>query len=256
LYLKHQPNLNADRIIINFISKSQSKNGNHPILKNPTYQLAYKELTLEEPAEIAKSKKVKVFCEDKVAIHFAKCLIKSKEILSLAEFHSSLNPASNNPGTSYSSLSAICIKYPLLLEHSLVIFDADVGTDVTRKIPDKNSFLVLPDPNGVALERRIIYYIMSLDNNDTFFVNFKKERDSFLNDFSKSAISLTPTDVLNEEIVTITQCKNWVESNPTEFKKYVTHYCSTKPDLSVFANEFLLKLNKINIARGLPSVNL
>ena len=256
IYLRHQPNLDADRIIINFISKSQSKNGNHPILKNPTYKLAYKELTLEEPAEIAKSKKVKVFCEDKIAIHFARCLIKSKEILSLAEFHSSLNPASKNPGTSFSSLGAVCIKYPLLLEHSLVIFDADVGSEVTRKIQDKNSFLVLPDPDGVALERRIIYYIMSLNNDNVFFTKFGKERDSFLNDFSKSGISLTPADVLNDKIVTIIQCKNWVESNPAAFKQYVTHYSSSRSDLSLFANEFLTKLNKINIARGLPVVNL
>lgn len=256
LYLRHQPNLDADRIIINFISKSQSKNGNHPVLKNPTYQLAYKELTLEEPADIAKSRKVKIFCEDKIAIHFAKCLIKSKELLSLAEFHSSLNPTSDNPGTSYSSLSTICIKYPLLLEHSLVIFDADVGIEVTKKIKDKDSFLLLPDPNGIALERRIIYYIMTLTNDDIFFINFKKERDAFLNDFSKAGISLTPDDVLNDKIVTIAQCKNWVDSNPTDFKKYVTHYSISQSKLLEFANEFLLKLNKINISRGLPAVTL
>lgn len=256
LYLRHQPNLDADRIIINFISKSQSKNGNHPVLKNPTYQLAYKELTLEEPADIAKSRKVKIFCEDKIAIHFAKCLIKSKELLSLAEFHSSLNPTSDNPGTSYSSLSTICIKYPLLLEHSLVIFDADVGIEVTKKIKDKDSFLLLPDPNGIALERRIIYYIMTLTNDDIFFINFKKERDAFLNDFSKAGISLTPDDVLNDKIVTIAQCKNWVDSNPTDFKKYVTHYSISQSKLLEFANEFLLKLNKINISRGLPTVTL
>ncbi|MFN7882405.1 MAG: AAA family ATPase, partial [bacterium] len=166
LYVKHQPNLDADRIVINFISKSKSINGNHPVIKNPPYKLAYKELTLEEPAAIAKSRKVKVFCEDNTAIHFAQRLIKSKEVLALAEFHSSLNPSSDTPGTSYSSLKSICVNYPLLLEHSLVIFDADVGEDATKKIKDKDSYLVLPDADGLALERRMVFFIMSLNNAD------------------------------------------------------------------------------------------
>lgn len=256
LYLQHQPNLEAKRIIINFISKSQSKNGNHPVLKNPPYKLAYKELTLEEPAAIAKSKKVRIFCEDKVAIHFAKRLINSNEILSLAEFHSSLDPTSSNPGTSYASLKTICINYPLLLEDSLVIFDADVGIEATGKIKDKDSFLVLPDPDGLALERRLIHFIMTKDNADTFFVRFNKERDSFLNDFSKAGISLTPVDVLDAKKVSIARCKNWVESTPAEFKKYVTYYSASLPNPSNFSDEFLRKLNKINMARGLPSVSL
>lgn len=84
IYLKHQSNLDADRIIINFVSKSKSINGNHPVIKNPSYKLAYKELTLEEPAAIAQARKVRIFCEDSLAIHFAQRLIKSREILSLA----------------------------------------------------------------------------------------------------------------------------------------------------------------------------
>jgi hypothetical protein len=92
LYLHHQANMAADRVIVNFVSKSQSVNGNHPVIKNPEYELAYKELTLEEPAEVAKARKVRVFCEDDFAIHFAKRLIGTPKITGLAEFHSSLNP--------------------------------------------------------------------------------------------------------------------------------------------------------------------
>lgn len=254
LYLKHQANLDAERIIINFISKSKSVNGNHPILKNPPYKLAYKELTLEEPAEVAKSRKVRVYCEDSTAIHFAQRLIRSKDVLSLAEFHCSLNPTSDNPGTSYSSLKSICVNYPLLLEHALVIFDADVGADATSKIKDKDSYLVLPDANGLALERRIVFYVMSLQNADQFFVHFNKERDSFLNDFTAHGIPLTPAHVLDEKLVPISRCKSWAESNPSAFKKYVTYYVTTLSGKDSFAQEFLSKLNKINVARGLPAV--
>ena len=257
LYLTHQANLDANRIIINFISKSTSVKGNHPVIKNPPYQLAYKELTLVEPDEIATAKKIKVFCEDEVAIHFAKRLIKSQKILSLVQFHSSLNPTSDNPGTSYGALKSICINYPLLLEHSLVIFDGDVKKEVTAKIKNKFSFLVLPDPNGLALERRVIYYIMCLENADPFFQKFK-ERDAFLDEFSLANISLTPAEVLDEKIVSINRCKNWVESNPVAFKKYVTYYCNTLliQNQNQFATEFLNKLNKINVERGFPTIVL
>ena len=255
LYLKHQVNLDAERIVINFVSKSKSVNGNHPVLKNPPYKLAYKELTLEQPAAIAKARKVKVFCEDRLAIHFSQRLIASTAVLSLAEFHSSLDPSSSNPGTSYSSLISICSNYPLLLEHSLVIFDADVGEASTRKIKDKDSFLVLPDQDSLALERRMVFYIMSLENADPFFLRFDKEREAFLNDFASAGIPLTPNDVLDQAKVPIVRCKNWAESDPTEFRKYVTYYVATLSDKAEFAKNFLAKLNKINVARGLPAVD-
>lgn len=254
LYLKHAPNMAADRVIINFISKSTSVNGNHPIVKNPDYELAYKELTLEQPAEVAKAKKLRIFCEDEYAIHFAKRLIRSQRILALVEFHSSLNPASGTPGTSYSALKSICINYPLLLEHALVVFDADVDTSTTEKIKNKGSYLLLPDADKVAIERRIIHFIMTLPNHDTFFVKHKKERDAFLNEFSAAGISLTPDNVLDEKKVSIKDCKKWADQDPGSFKKYITHYVSIAYAANEFAAEFLAKVNNINAARGLPMV--
>jgi hypothetical protein len=206
IYLKHQANLDADRININFISKSQSILGNHPILKNPPYELAYKELTLEAPADVAEARKVKVFCEDDFAVHFAKRLIGSQTVLRLVEFHSSLDPASGKPGTSYTALKSLCVQFPLLMSGSLVLFDGDVGEDITSKIKNKNMFLTLPDPDGFALERRIVHYIISLENGHHFFVKFK-ERDAFLDSFAVEGISLSLADVADEAIVPIDMCK-------------------------------------------------
>ncbi len=254
LYLKHQVNMDADRIIVNFISKSKSANGNHPIIKNPEYALAYKELTLEKPAEVAKARKVRVLCEDDYAIHFAKRLIASHKIVGLVEFHSSLDPAGGKVGTPYGALKSICTNYPLLLEHSLVLFDGDVEDTVTKKIKDKDSFLVLPDPDKLAIERRIVYYIMMLPNEHEFFSKFDTERDAFLQQFNAAGISLTPAQVLDQAVVNIKNCKNWADHESSSFKKYVTYYVADKLKDSDFGARFLDKINKINAARGLPLV--
>ena len=158
LYLNHSANLKAGRIVVNFVSKSNARDNNFPILQNPDYDIAYKELTFTNPAKIAASRKIKIFCEDEYAIHFAKGLIKSRDVLAAVEFHSSLAPDGGKAGTSWTGLSKLCVQYPLLLEGSLALFDADVDSAALSKIKKSELYLILPDPDALALERRIIVY--------------------------------------------------------------------------------------------------
>ena len=213
LYLRRNADLAAGRIVINFISKSSAQGGNFPILQNPDYDLAYKELTLTSPEKIAAARKVRIFCEDEHAVHFAKRLIKSNHILSAVEFHSSLDPNGGKIGTSWTALRKLCVEYPLLLEGSLALFDADVGHDELSKIKNKDLYLVLPDADSLALERRIVAYIISLDNDDGFFVKFDREREAFLMEFKAANIkSLTHIDVINPQKTPIERCKAWANT--------------------------------------------
>lgn len=257
IYLKHAVNLTANRIALNFISKSTAAENNYPILYNPPYELAYKELTLETPIKAAEARKINVYCEDDLAIHFVKRIVKSRSALSTVKFHSSLDPESGNPGTGYNALRALCSQYPLLLENSLVIFDADVPVTVTEKIKNKKLFLKLPDPENLAIERRIIVFISELKNDDPFFVKFNEERDSFLARFKDSQIkSLTPKDLKDETKVSIESCKRWAETNRIEFKKYITYYCDLHLENNEFAQKFLEAVNKINTVFGLPEIRV
>ncbi|WNB79660.1 MULTISPECIES: AAA family ATPase [unclassified Stenotrophomonas] len=254
-YLAHQASLDAKRIVVNFISKAKARRGNTPILKNPTYEQAYSELTLETPEKAAEARRVRVFCEDDIAMHFIRCCIGKRDILKLVSLHSSLAPKSKTPGTSYTSLASICINYPILLEHAFVIFDGDVSDTKLAKIKDKKSFIRLPDPDGVALEKRIVHFICSLDNDDDFFTKFKKERDSFLRSFKASGIaSLTLKDILNDNIVTVESCKKWANSSPSQFKKYITHYAHTI-DTTEFRASFVDRINSINLKVGIPPID-
>ena len=83
-----------------------------------------------------------MFCEDENAIHFAKRMIKSKDVLSAVEFHSSLDPNGEKTGTSWSALRKLCVEFPLLLEGSLALFDADVGNSELTKIKNPDHYFV------------------------------------------------------------------------------------------------------------------
>lgn len=255
IYLKHAPNMEAGRVAINFISKAKADGKNTPILHNPAYELAFKELTLVEPEKVAQARKVKVFCEDDRAVHFAKRLIGSQELLRLVDFHSSLDPESSKPGTSFSALAALCIQYPLLLEHAFVIFDADVADSQLAKISKSQLYLRFPDEKNLAIERRIICFIHGLPNGDKFFEKFGKERDSFLDDFKQAGLpSLSISDIEDENIVPIKACKKWADNCGGEFKKYVTYYAHTVAGREQFVSDFVARVNGINVQLGLPLV--
>ncbi|MBB2886953.1 MULTISPECIES: AAA family ATPase [Pseudomonas] len=255
IYLEHGENLKKDRIVVNFVSKSTAADGNYPILRNPPYELAYKELTLQDPEEAVKARKIRVFCEDDYAVHFAKKLIKSRKILSCVEFHSSLNKQENGPGTSYSALRALCVNYPLLLERSLVLFDGDVPDTVTNNIKNKSLYLTLPDSHGLAIERRIIVFILELENDDGFFVKFKKERERLLSEFKDAGIkSLAVKDVMSEAKTPISNCKAWADKDKVKFKEYITYYCGMAQGRDEFSVSFVNAINKINAMSGMPAL--
>ncbi|ARX09112.1 TPA: AAA family ATPase [Proteus mirabilis] len=254
IIINHNENIKNNKVILNFISKANVENNNFNIIKNPSYDIAYKELTFEEPEDLNKLRKINVLCEDKVAIHLVKCLIKNKDIISLVNFECNLNNDSINKGTSFILLSKLCSNFSVLLNESFVIFDADVKNKI-GKIKDKNTYIVLPDKDNLAIERRIIVFILELPGDDHFFIKFDKEKERFINEFKMSGFkTLNPIEIKDEKIVSISLCKKWAEGNLPEFKKYITYYVKTI-NSDVFRNDFISKINEINKRRGLPIIN-
>lgn len=253
-YLTHAKNISANRVAVNFISKAKATGKNTPILHNPAPEMAFKELTLSTPEAAAKARKIDVFCEDDYAIHFAKRLIKSQSLLSLVNFHSSLAPANEKPGTSYTALASLCANFPLLVQGSIVLFDGDVADTALQKIKDKSLYIKLPDPASLAIERRIILYIATLPNDDSFFTQFDKEQTAFLDEFKQANLeSLAPQSIADEKVVSIDRCKAWADNNPKEFRKYVTYYAKFI-DSTAFVKAFVDRVNHINSQLGLPTV--
>ncbi|WP_418338423.1 AAA family ATPase [Pseudomonas citronellolis] len=257
IYQKHSADMASGRISINFVSKSLAAKGALPILHNPPYSLAYKELTLRDPEEATAARKIKILCEDDIAVHYAKRLIKSSTVLKSIEFFSSLDSTNPKPGMSYTELkplATICARFPILLDGAMALLDPDVPKSFTDKIKNKDLFMLLPDPDNLAIERRMVAWIISLDNGDDFFKKFG-ERERFLMNFKESGIeSLTYDEVIDEKKVDISKCKNWASTSTVNFKKYVTHYTGTLAAREDFVKNFVAALNKINAAAGLPAI--
>jgi AAA15 family ATPase/GTPase len=255
IYLTQQKNLDAKRIIFNFVSCAKAgKKKNFPILQNPDFNVAYKELTLEDPKDVVQAQKIDVFCEDTIAVHYIKKLVKRTDVLGQINFHTNLNQDKENNGTTYTSLANLCKNFSLLLKNSIVIFDADVPKTVTEPIKDASSYIVLPDQDNLAIERRIILLIVSLDDDDKFFVHFDKEQMRFLQEFKNAGLSLSQADIKDEKKVKIESCKKWAHQNIAEFKKYVTYYCNNFVDRAAFLDKFMDRTNAINVAKGLPRI--
>ena len=211
----------------------------------------------------AAARKIKIFCEDDVAIHFIKRIIRSQDVLRAVDFHCSLDPDSDNPGTSFTALSSICTKFPLLLENSLVVFDADISEDALKKIKKTDLYLILPDPDKLALEKRVVAFIISLKPSDKFFQQFKKSRIAFLDSFKASGIkSLTPKDILDtsedanndpaQMSKSVEPYKRWAKAHKAKFNQYVTYYCNFLEGRDEFRENFVKAINKLNLDSGIP----
>ena len=149
----------------------------------------------------------------------------------------------------------LCVENPLLLEGSLALFDADVGDSDLAKIRTEDLYLVLPDPDSLAIERRIVVFIIGLDNGDAFFTKFGREREAFLLDFKSAHIkSLSTADVADFAKTPIDRCKAWADSDKAAFKKYVTYYCEQSGLRDAFRAAFVERVNKINRQHGLPTI--
>ncbi|NHQ84869.1 ATP-binding protein [Iodobacter sp. HSC-16F04] len=258
IYTSHFSNMSANRITINFFSCSEvGSDNNYPILINPNYNLAYKELTFKEPIEVINNKKISIFLEDDCALMFFKKIVKSTKILSAFNFKYKFESETKNPGTPYSALISLCKNFPDLLKESIVILDPDVKENITNGIKAKNTFLLLPDAKNVALERRMIAYIVGLENDDKFFKKFKKEKAIFISEIKDAGVVQAEVhQILDEQITKIDHCKKWAKNSASSFKMYVGYYCDNELKKDLFMTSLINRVNEINIARGMPIISI
>lgn len=241
-------------ISLNMISTAYVEDNNFQIIKNPDYNFAYKELTFKDYTSISKDEihQINVICEDDVARDFIDKIIKKREIKKYINYITNLSGNPETRGNSYSSLTSLCVNGPRLLENSIVVFDADVPETSLEKIREFNHFIKLPDEDELAIEKRIVKFVVGLPGNHDFFKDFNNEKDKFLSDFSDYEININEQDYKN---CSVNPYKRWASSDLNQFKKMITSYVKYNYGfLENWRKKFICLLNRKLKEKSLPPI--
>ncbi|MFL1997386.1 AAA family ATPase [Lysinibacillus irui] len=243
---------NKNSIVLNMISTAFTSNNNYNIIRNPEYNIAYKELTFKNFEEVSEIHKVNIICEDDVAKMIIERIIKTQAIKNQINFITNLSGDRSNSGNSYSVLAGICINGTKLLDNSIVIFDADVEDKQLEKIVHFKNFLRIPDPDSFPIEKRIVKYIMELDGDSEFFKKFDKEKEAFLSEFTDFNLGLDSNQL---SLISTKSFKKWADNDYSNFKKYLTYFVNDNREyFEEFRNDIIGLLNKQFISKALPKI--
>lgn len=254
IYLTFERDMASKYIIINFIASQFERDDTLRIIENPPYNIGYSELTLSHLNSDSEFFKVKILCEDEVAKNLIKKIIKKKKINEVITYSHIVN--SENVGTSYTHLVALCKNFPSILTETraIVIFDADI--DLTRmNIGNYNHAISLPSIYGFAFEKEIVNYILDLDGSDPFFRTYHKSKEMFKVEFSSYQINLNTNTYSSDD--NVKPFKHWYDDHKTEANKYMTHYVRNNEDtFSEFRDNLIDYINTIRVKNGFTKIEL
>ena len=226
-------------ISVNILSTQYVRDGKFRVVNNPDYKTAYKELTFRDEDNTSLYKP-NIIVEDEVALNFFKKIIKQKKILNNINLISDLSY--DEKGNSFTYLKTLITKGAVLLEDSIIIFDADVS--LTDMKPYKVPFFKFPDKDDYAIEKRIIKWIYDLDGDHQLFKDVKLEKAAFISGFTDARIYFLNDDekVKKQDINVF---KNWCKNNKRLFYKCMTQYIVYEEELfKTFRDDIIASINK------------
>lgn len=238
-HIVNQQVMGKKGISINILSTQYVSEGKFRVVHNPDYKTAYKELTFRDKDDFDLYKP-NIILEDKVAGDFFRRIIKTRDILDNVNLITDL--AENDVGNTYTYLKSLIKKGTLLLEDSIIIFDADVDiSDIkTNTVP----YFKFYDKDNYAIEKRIVKWIYDLDAGHPFFKSIKKEKASFIADFTSAKINFLDDDIKVKQWE-IKIFKKWVDNNKPLFNKCLTQYVNFEQNsFTKFKSDVINAINK------------
>lgn len=239
-----------NRVVLNFIGSLFQEDNSLKVYKNPSYDLAYKELTLSEIENKENLLKIKFLCEDQVAIKLLKKVL-GRKIQKISTFECSVDGIETGVGKQL--LKQVCKNFPNLLNEtrSIVIFDADVTEELNFR--NFENFFIMESLFDLPFEKESIRYILSLNGDDSVFTNLKISKDELKQSFSRYNIPLDPNNINDESKAKY--YKNWHNDNKNLSNKILTQYI--RKNKQIF-DEFKVQIeNQINVIlnlNGLPNL--
>ena len=245
--------LDKGNIVINEIENLWNSPESLDIITNPSYSATYKQLTLEDRKENQRSNiidniPINILCEDDVAANFLKQIFKrkrsNKEIFNRVNYQ--FNMTENiNKNTSFISLKKLAKDFTQVVKdaNGIIIADADVDND------DKISFdryFIIPSLFKLPIEAELFGWILSLDNNDSFFSErIKTPKKIFLHNAVEKESRLplkfdtfkefAKSHKNNQAKKTIIPFKNWYNSlTKKRQNKIIVSYINAPNNLNLF----------------------
>lgn len=245
---------NDNSVIVNMISSQYVNNNNYNIIINPSYKLAYKELTYKE-ATPDRLFKPTLFLEDTVAINYLKKLIKSSNINASLNFLTGITIDKDNPGISKNGLLSLIKNANSYFKDAIFIFDPDVDQKSISELKDKGAkALILPSFYKLCIEKEIIKYIDSLPGDHHLFSVLNIEKNAVLATFGDFNIYPGKDSFKN---IKASICKNWYNANKKIYNKALLEYRNSihqTEQYKIFYTEFSNYVNAIFEDVSLPAL--
>lgn len=214
--------LDNGSIVLNEFSTAYTKRNELQIIKNPSYKVAYEELTLtpESFNENDPIVKVTLFCEDKVAAKFIKRILKNRDIKSYIDWQ--FNIKDGRTGSSVHTLDQLCNNFPIIIRkvNGLVIFDAD--SNPTNEFERQ---YIIPSLKKYPLEKELVYWILSLNPDHPFFKEMDEPIERFKQTLNLFDLPVSIKDLEADfENKKTRKFKKWFNSDLNRTNKIITRY--------------------------------
>lgn len=252
---KYKDIIDKEIIALNFITNRYSRD--LQIYQNTDYKFVKEELTLTSELEHEKLPfKIKILCEDEIAIKYVKSIIGTK-VSQICEFISNLSNSSN-PGTGWKSLKFLAKNGASLLKDSksIIVFDADVKDTDLKDIKTFENFIILPSLTDLKLpfEKEIVNYILSLDESAEFFIKFQP-KSQFIQQFSRYKIPIDLANISNENVKSY---KNWIDSesvrNINKYRNFMIKDKKNRDRITKFKGDLLSIIDRVLQENGAPPI--
>ncbi|WP_157796258.1 AAA family ATPase [Bacillus xiapuensis] len=223
------------------------------VIKNPSYENIYRELTFDyNQTEKKELPKIDILCEDDLAKRFIRYMVSKQDILKRINFI----PFDDTDGFPYTFLTKLCNTASSFVKNTIIIFDADITDGDLQKIKKRDNILRLPDHSlKLPIEQLFVKYIFDKDKNDEIFSKvLKMPKAAFISTLNDANIYIKNDNSFKE--IEARHFKKWFKINEKIVKKLFNNFSKNVTGRESFVKELVQKLNKINVRNGYPEIKI
>lgn len=221
------------------------------VIKSPSYESIYQELTFEYSLENQKEiPKIDILCEDDLAKKFIRYMVSKQDILKRINFVS----FDDTEGLPFTFLVKLCNTASSFVKNTIIIFDADVKPTDLKRLKKQENILRLPDHQQMLpIEKLFVKFLYDKDKNDDIYSNvLQYPRAALINTLNAANIHITDEESFMK--IDSRHFKRWFKDNAWIVNKLFNSFSKNVDGREEFTRELVDKLNCINKRNGYPEI--